>query len=117
MPATNLPEGFSDLEPFLAEWNLASEKDRYQKRLSKSLQELHVFYDAILPRMHEVMRCLQGFPAGDLSTLPPAVLNLYHLALSYMEASHPIELKWKGTDLNDAFPASRIVYESPSSVS
>jgi hypothetical protein len=117
MHGTNLPKGFSDLEPFLAEWNLASERDRYQKRLSKSLQELRVFYDAIIPRMHDVMRYLQGFPANDVSGLPPEVLNLYHLALSYMEASHPIELNWGGTDLNDAFPASRIIYEKPSCVS
>ena len=109
-----LPAGFEDLNPFLAEWNLATEQERCAKRLSMTLPQLRIFYDAILPRMDAVMGHLAGFPADDLASLSPGTRNLYHLALSYFEASHPIELKWDGIDLRDAFPADRIVYMNPS---
>src|SRR5579872_2917360 len=117
MSERKLPPGFEDLEPLLAEWNLASERERYCMRLSKTLDQLHAFYDAILPRMKDVMAHLETVPMSDVANLSAPVRNLYHLALSYMEASHPIELNWRATDLPDAFPASRIVYQMPSSVS
>lgn len=112
--AALLPRGFEDLTPLLAEWNLATEQQRYAKRLSLTLPQLRIFYDAIFPRMDEVMRHLAAYPANDLSALPAATRNLYHLALGYFEASHPVELHWEGVDLRDAFPADRIVYMNPS---
>lgn len=115
MSEETLPAGFHELEPFVAAWALPAEVDRCNKRLSLTLSELRVFYEAIQPRMDDVMQYLKNFPTGDLATLPVAALNLYHLALSYMEASHPIELKWKSVDLADAFPADRIQYQVPSS--
>jgi hypothetical protein len=109
-----LPAGFEDLEGFVAEFSLPSERERYQKRLSLTLLELRVFYDAIMPRMDAVMDDLTEYPADDVPSLPEPIRNLYHLAQSYFEASHPIELKWKGIDLDDAFPQTRIVYIGPS---
>jgi hypothetical protein len=111
-----LPPGFEELQPFVPEWALVAEKDRYGRRLSMTLDQLHVFYGAILPRMSDIMRHLAQFPADNIATVPASVRNLYHLALSYMEASHPIELRWKGADLEDAFPAYRIIYQNPSDV-
>ena len=109
-----LPPGFDDLAPLVAAWALPTEQERCGRRLSAGLPELRRFYDAILPRMDEVMRHLEGFPADDLAALPEATRTLYRLALSYFEAANPIELKWKGSDLDHAFPASRIVYQAPS---
>jgi hypothetical protein len=111
-----LPAGFSDLEPLATEWALATEQTRYAKRLATPLEEIRRFYDAIFPRMDDVMRHLAGYPAGDPSKLPAPVRRLYHLALSYFEASHPIELRWKASDLEASFPESRIVYQVPSCV-
>lgn len=104
-----LPAGFDDLERFVADYALPTERQRCQKRLSVTLPELHIFYDAILPRMNDVMDHLQQFP-DDLAAAPLPARNLYHLAQSYFEASNPIELKWKDVDLDDAFPESRVQY-------
>ena len=53
MPSTSvptLPADFADLEPF-AEWAIPTERARYAKRLSSTMDELQAFYDAALPRM------------------------------------------------------------------
>lgn len=109
-----LPPGFEDLVPLLPEWNLPSEQQRYEHRLSLPLAKLRTFYDTILPRMDQILGYLQTNPMDDSTPLRPATQNLFHLALGYFEASHAIELKWRGTDLKDAFPAARIIYREPS---
>jgi hypothetical protein len=109
-----LPAGFEDLTSVAGEWALPTEQERYEKRLSTTLSVLQSFYDAIYPRMEAVLQYLSDVPADDSASLPKPTRKLYHLALSYFEASHPIELKWKGVDLDDAFPASRIIYQAPS---
>lgn len=111
----SLPAGFEALLPWVPTWAMASEKDRYALRLATDLADLRVFYDAIQPQMERVMTYLAKFPADDTSALDVETRNLYRLALSYMEVSHPIELHWQRSDLDDAFPASRIVYQVPSS--
>ena len=57
MPA--LPAGFADLEPFTASGALATEKERFAKRLASSMDELQAFYDAALPRLDDA----DGVPA------------------------------------------------------
>lgn len=115
MKESGLPQEFEDLTILLSDWGLPTEPQRYARRLSVTLPELRTFYDAIAPRMDAIMQHLAAYPANDLASLPVETRNLYYLALSYFEASHPIELNWKRTDLDDAFPACRIVYEKPSS--
>lgn len=109
-----LPTGFEDLSSLASTWALPTEKERYAMRLSVDLPALRRFYEVIHPRMGAVMRHLSEYPADDLASLPLTTRTLYRLALSYFEASHPIELRWKGVDLDDAFPASRIIYQAPS---
>ena len=48
MPA--FPAAFADLEPF-ADWALETERERYAKRLSSSMDALQAFYDAVFPRL------------------------------------------------------------------
>jgi hypothetical protein len=116
MSSSQLPEFFHDLLPFVSEWALPTEQTRYAQRLSLTLNELRLFYDVILPRMDDIMLHLERFPADAIGNLPTDTLNLYRLALSYFEASHPIELKWKDVDLDDAFPENRLEYLYPSNV-
>lgn len=111
-----LPAGFEDLQPQIGEWALPTEQARYSKRLGASMDEIRGFYDAIFPRMDAILEHLQAFPADDIAALPAETRRLYRLALSYFEASHPVELKWRGPDLDDAFPAQRIEYQGPSCV-
>lgn len=113
---TVLPAGFEDLEPLVCAWALPTEQTRYAWRLRASLEEVRGFYEAIYPRMDAVMRHLQGYSAEDIAALPADTRRLYRLALSYFEASHPIELHWRSPDLDDAFAAQRIEYQGPSCV-
>jgi len=50
MSTSVLPEGFTDLEPLVADWALPTRAQRYEARLSKPYDELVTFYDAIAPR-------------------------------------------------------------------
>jgi len=88
MPETLLPPEFSDLEPFAATWCLATEDERYRQRLSSSMDELQVFYDAMTPRADEAMTYCDKFPLDDL---PADARNLLHLLYSMVMVSFPVE--------------------------
>ena len=65
MPGT-LPAEFADLEPFAA-WAIPTERARYAKRISSTMDELQAFYDAAFPRMDDALAYLEQFG------LPPYV--------------------------------------------
>ena len=83
-----LPAGFSDLEPFAPHWCLATEAQRYARRLASRMDELQAFYDVALPRLRDAMAYLDRFP---LHELPPEALNLLHLVYSLIMVSLPVE--------------------------
>jgi hypothetical protein len=110
-----LPAGFEDLAALVGEWSLPDERSRYAKRLATPLPELRRFHEAMHPRMDAVLRHLACIPVARGTEAAPADRHLFYLALAYFEASHPIDLHWKGPDLDVAFPAERIAYVGPSS--
>jgi hypothetical protein len=73
MTAALLPDGFADLEPWVADWALPTREERYDMRLSKTIDELSAFYDAIAPRAEEAIIYLNGLdidePAGARAAL------------------------------------------------
>ena len=83
-----LPKEFADLEPFAADWCLATEPERYDKRLATSVNDMQAFYDAITPRAEEAMTYLDQYTLDDL---PPEALNLMHLLYSMIMVSFPVE--------------------------
>ncbi|BDN84646.1 hypothetical protein MPS_5543 [Mycobacterium pseudoshottsii JCM 15466] len=55
MAAPNkLPAQFADLEPYL-DWDLATEPQRYAKRLASSMSQMQGFYDTAFPRLEDVI--------------------------------------------------------------
>jgi|SRR5579885_305108 len=100
-----LPAQFAELEQF-AEWIVADERGRHLKRIAAPIEDLRRFYDAMLPRMEEIMGLLKQYPVE--AAPPPEVRNLYLLALAFMEASHPIELRWARTTNAGAFQSTRV---------
>ncbi|HTW89764.1 MAG TPA: hypothetical protein VMD75_17330 [Candidatus Binataceae bacterium] len=100
-----LPTQFAELEQF-GDWIITTERGRHLKRLGCSFDEIKRFYDAMLPRMDEVMRVLAQFEVD--AAAPAEATNLYLLALSFMEVSHPIELRWSSTSNRGAFPSIRL---------
>ncbi len=88
MAETLLPPDFSDLEPFAAIWCLASEPDRFAKRMASSMEEMQAFYDAITPRAEEAMNYCDTFALDDM---PAPAQNLLHLLYSMVMVSFPVE--------------------------
>jgi hypothetical protein len=84
-----LPAGFADLEPYVAEWALPTRSERYAMRLSKTIDELTEFYDAIAPRAEEAMAYLDGL---DLNDLPDDATRLLHLLYSLVMVSYPVNV-------------------------
>jgi len=76
-----------------------------------SVDDLRPFYQALMGRMDEIIAYLNQFP---LDSMPEDAQNLFHLALTWAETAHPIDLGWKTTDIDDSFPANRIEYLAPS---
>ena len=62
---TFLPDPFADLEPFAA-WCLATERERYAKRLASTMPEMQAFYDAITPRAEAALEYCDQFVLDDL---------------------------------------------------
>src|SRR6202161_3156199 len=92
-----LPAEFCDLEPYL-EWDLATEPERYAKRLASSMTEMQAFYDVAFPKLEAVMDYCDTFPIDDL---PEDARTLMHLMQSLVMVSFPIEA-WKQARVPDS---------------
>lgn len=84
-----LPDAFRDLEPYVALWALPTRQERYDMRLSKTIDELATFYDAIAPRAEEAIDYLNRF---DLNELPEDATRLLHLLYSMIIVSYPVNV-------------------------
>lgn len=102
MAATMLPPGFADLEPFVADWCLDGEPERYAKRLASTMDEIQAFYDAIFPRAEDAIRHLEQFP---LDALPDDAHRLLKLLYSLIVISFPVEI-WRQPNIPDTSTAS-----------
>jgi len=93
-----LPGEFADLEPFAATWCLPTERERYAKRLSSSMEEMQAFYDATFPRGEAAKAYLDTFPPD---ALPEDAANLLHLLYSLNSVSFAVEC-WKQPQVPDS---------------
>lgn len=103
-----LPPEFSDLEPFVA-WSLETEAERYDKRLSSTMDELQSFYDAAFPRLEDAMAYLDRL---DLAALPEEATRLLWLCYSLVNASFPVEV-WRQPRVPDSGAASMDMVVEP----
>lgn len=92
-----LPADFASLEPF-GDWVLATEPERYARRLASSMAEMQAFYDAAFPLLELAMAYLDQYP---LHELPEAERNLLHLMQSLVMVSFPVEV-WKQPRVPDS---------------
>src|SRR5262249_16616599 len=83
-----LPEQFTDLESWVDIWCLPTERARNDRRIRSELVELQRFYDAMLPRMEEILNFLTRF---ELGSLPKDVERLFLLTLAIAEVAPAIE--------------------------
>ena len=84
-----LPQEFSDLQPFVADWALPTRAQRYEARLSKPFDELLNFYDAVAPRTEEAIAYLNGL---DIDDLPDDATTLLHLLYSMILVSYAVNV-------------------------
>jgi len=87
-PQAQLPSAFRDLEPF-TNWALPTEQQRIAARESGNIEELQVFYDAMMPRLPAIIDHLKQF-APD--RVPPESQRLLDMTLSLIEISIAVEL-------------------------
>jgi hypothetical protein len=104
-----LPEEFADLEQFAEKWSLATEPERFAVRLASSMDEMQAFYDAMTPRLTDVLSYCDRFP---LDSLPDETLNLLHLVYSLINVSFPVEV-WGQSRVPDTGSASFDCFMEP----
>jgi phage-related baseplate assembly protein len=95
-----LPSEFAALEPYL-EWDLATEPERYAKRLASSMADMQAFYDVAFPKLNDVIEYCDKFPLDDL---PEDALHLLHLIYSLIMVAMAVEVmhQLRPTDAADA---------------
>ena len=104
-----LPDEFGDLERFAADWVLPTERERYAKRLSSSMDQMQAFYDAASARAQPAIKYLNQF---ELDDLPEQAQNLLFLLYSLVMVSFPIEV-WKQPHVPDAGAAYLDLVDEP----
>jgi hypothetical protein len=100
-PVPVLPTEFADLEAY-ADWSLATESERYAKRLASTMEEMQAFYDAAFPRLEAAKAHLDGFA---LDALPEDATRLLWLCYSLINVSFPVEV-WRQPRVPDSGAAS-----------
>jgi hypothetical protein len=96
-----LPVEFADLEPFAATWCLATEPERWDRRMASTMGELLAFYDAAFPRLEAAIEHCDQYPIDDL---PGGVEHLLQLIYSLVLVSMAVEIfgQVKTVDAADA---------------
>jgi hypothetical protein len=103
-----LPEQFSELTAY-SDWVLETWRERYDKRLSSSMEEMQAFYDAVMPRLQEIVDHCDTF---DLDDLPEDVRNLLLLTFALCEVSFPVEA-WRQPRVPDSGAADLEMVDEP----
>ena len=109
MAAALLPPEFSDLERFAKDWCLATEPERYAKRLASTMDEMQAFYDAVFPRAEEATAYLDRFPLHDL---PADAQRLLLLLYSLILVSFAVEI-WRQPRIPDTGTSSFELMDAP----
>jgi hypothetical protein len=92
-----LPPEFADLAPF-GEWALPTERERYDKRVASTMDELQAFYDAAFPRMEDALAYLDAYA---LDALPDDASHLLWLYCALVTVSFPVEV-WRQPRVPDS---------------
>lgn len=108
MTAAELPAAFADLAPFSG-WILETWRERYEKRLASSMVEMQAFYDALLPRLSDLIEHCNAY---DINDLPRPERNLLLMAMSVLEVSFPVDA-WRQPRVPDSGSADLEIVREP----
>lgn len=90
MTAQSLPAGFEALEPFVANWALASANDRLRARLDSAAPARVAFFDATKPLIQAGLTYLDAKP---LDQFDKSERRLMQLLLSFTHISLAVEIQ------------------------
>src|SRR6266568_4275721 len=83
-----LPAEFADSARF-SDWILATEPERYARRLASSMPEMQDLYDTVFPRLQDALDYVEKY---DWDDLPDEPRHLFHLLQSLVMVSFPVEV-------------------------
>jgi hypothetical protein len=106
MDRFKLPSAFADLEPLAARWGRASENERSRIRWSATAEEFATFYNAVMPRLDEILAFLTK---NSVTGRMEEVQNLFDFACAFAEASPHHELYKGSARVPYSFDAHRFV--------
>jgi hypothetical protein len=86
---SRLPAPFAEFERFAPTWCLATETERYNRRLASTMNEMIEFHDAFFPRLEEAIDYCDKFPIDEL---PDDVVNLLQLIYSLIMVAMAVEI-------------------------
>ena len=75
MSDISLPEGFEDLQSWSG-WCLSTMIERRDQRANSSMEEIQAFYDALLPRLDDILAHLSATKLDQMDTKSEALMNL-----------------------------------------
>lgn len=105
-----LPNDFAALEPFVAEWALASTAERAAKRGSATPEQRQAFYDAMLPLVGKVLADLDVKPIAELDAREKRLLDL---ALMFSHVSLAVEIQGKAEAEHSRWRAKMRITQAP----
>jgi hypothetical protein len=105
MAELRLPDRFRDLEPLAEHWALPTEAERHAKRLNSTIVELRALYDALFPRIEDILGYLSEF---EVDKLTPEGQHLLRLAFALAEIGPAIEL-YGVPEVPDGFDSRRFI--------
>lgn len=104
MLSVSLPDAFQDLDPLVTGgWALPTERERNSKRYASTMEELQEVYDAILPRLDDMIAYLNSLPIDDM---PEDAKRLFYLTLTLAEISLAVE-RFKQPTVPNGFDTDR----------
>ncbi len=90
----NTPD-FSELQEYINDWGHADAHQRLNKRTNADFSDLKKFYDAVVPRLGEIIEFLNQFPVDDI---PEEFGPLAYMALAACEVDDPVNV-WQSSEL------------------
>lgn len=100
-----LPKGFSELSVWVGGWALATENQRWEKRLNTSFPELQAFFTKVYPYLERILDHCDQYALGEL---PEQSARLFDLSLMLSETASSVE-RYKSSRVPYSFPEEKFV--------
>ncbi|MGQ0699612.1 MAG: hypothetical protein ACT4PZ_15390 [Panacagrimonas sp.] len=108
--ATALPAGFETLERFVPYWVHETNDLRREARSTAKMEDIQVFYDAIVPRAEDGIAYLEAF---ELNKMPPDAERLFKLLLAMNHAAIAVEMHGAPRAFDSTWPSAVRISQGP----